>query len=92
MGQGGASPQRPEPPNLRGITVSPHISKLEPVAFYAEASQVHEQAPGGPYIVGGMKSISLYEIVCIVHMMLDLVCLRGQVVDVLITDLAKYVL
>ena len=28
--------------NLRGISVSPHISKLAPVAFYIEASLAYE--------------------------------------------------
>ena len=37
-----------------------------------------------------MKGISLPKVVRAVHMLLDLVCLRGEVVDVLITHRAKY--
>ena len=38
-----------EEANLWGITIYPHVSKLQPVAFYADASEVYEQALGGPY-------------------------------------------
>ena len=66
-------PSRPvKEAKIRGITVSPHISKLEPVASY---------------LVGGMKGISLHEVVRTGHMTLDIVRLQGQVVDVLITGL-----
>ena len=44
-------PSRPvEEANIREITVSPHVPKLEPVAFY---SRVYERALGGPFLVGG---------------------------------------
>ena len=50
----------PSPPieeaTVRGITVSPHISKLEPVAFYAEASRVSERALGGGLTLLGGRS------------------------------------
>ena len=37
-------PIRPiEGADLWGITISPHVSKLDPVAFYAEASQMYER-------------------------------------------------
>ena len=49
-----------------------------------------EHALGGPYLVRGMKGISLHEVVWTVHRTLDMARLQGQVVDVLITDLAKY--
>ena len=45
---------------------------------------------GGPYLVGGMKGVSPHEVMRTVHMTLDMARLWGQVVDVLITDLAKY--
>ena len=32
--------------NLRGITISSHVSKLEPTAFYALATAIYEQAWG----------------------------------------------
>ena len=41
--------------NLRGITISSHVSKLEPTAFYAVARAVYERALGGPCLVGGMR-------------------------------------
>ena len=45
--------------NLRGITISSHVSKLEPTAFYAVATAIYERALGGPCLVGGMRGISL---------------------------------
>ena len=76
--------------NLRGITISSHVSKLEPTAFYAVATAVYERALGGPCLVGGMRGISLQEVVRTVHMKLDLARLQNRIVDVLITDLAKF--
>ena len=76
--------------NLRGITISPHVSKLEPTAFYAPATAIYERALGGPCLVGGMRGVSLVEVVRTVHMKLDLARLQNRVVDVLITDLAKF--
>ena len=38
----------------------------------------------------GMKGISLHEVVCTVHMTLEIVRLCVQMVDELITDLAEY--
>ena len=76
--------------SLRGITISSHVSKLEPTAFYAVATAVYEQALGGPCLVGGMRGISLQEVVRTVHMKLDLARLQNRIVDVLITDLAKF--
>ena len=75
--------------NPWGITISPHISKLEPMAFYATASQVYKRAFEGPFLVKGMKGISLHEVVPTIHMTLDLAHLLKQVVDVLISDVAK---
>ena len=49
--------------NLRGITISSHISKLEPTAFYALAMAIYERALGGPCLVGGMRGVSLQEVV-----------------------------
>ena len=76
--------------NLRGITSSSHISKLEPTAFYALATSISERALGGPCLVGGMRGVSLQEVVGTVHMKLDLAKLQRRVVDVLITDLAEF--
>ena len=45
--------------NLRGITISSHVSKLEPTAFYAVATAIYERAPGGPCLVGGIRGVSL---------------------------------
>ena len=38
--------------NLRGITISSHVSKLEPEAFYAVAMAIYERA------LGGMRGVS----------------------------------
>ena len=38
----------------------------------------------------GMKGMSVHEVVRTVRMTPDMACLRGQVVDVLTNDLAKY--
>ena len=76
--------------NLRGITISSHISKLEPTAFYALVTAIYERALGGPCLVGGMWEVSLEEVVRMVHMKLDLARLQSRVVDVLITDVAKF--
>ena len=76
--------------NLRGITISSHISKLEPTAFYALATAIYERALGGPCLIGGMRGVSLQEVDHTVHMKLDLAKLQRRVVDVLITDLAKF--
>ena len=70
--------------NLRGITISSHVSKLEPTAFYAVATAVYERA------LGGMRGISLHEVVRTVHMKLDVARLQNRILDVLITDLAKF--
>ena len=80
-----------EDANIRGITVSSHISKPEHVVFYTQAFKVYELSRGAPYLVGGMKGISVCEVVCTAYMTLDQAHLRGQVVDVLNTDLGKYV-
>ena len=76
--------------NLWGITISSHVSKLEPTAFYAVATGVYERALGGPCLVGRMRGISLQEVVRTVHMKLDLARLQHRIVDGLITDLAKF--
>ena len=84
-------PSRPvEEANIQGIMVSPHVSKLELVAFYSEASRVYERALVGLFLVGGMKDLSLYEVVQTVHMTLNTARLRGQTACILIGDLAKY--
>ena len=73
---------------LRNITISPNISKLEPKAFYALATTMCERALGGPCLMGGMRGVSLKEVVRTVHMKLDLARLQRRV-DILVTDLAK---
>ena len=54
------------------------------------ATAVYERALGGPCLVGGMRGLSLQEVVCTVHMKLDQARLQHRVVDILITDLAKF--
>ena len=42
------NPDQPvQEPNLRGITISSHISKPEPTAFYALATAIYKRALGG---------------------------------------------
>ena len=82
--------QAVEEANLVGITISSHISKLEPTAFYALAPSVYKRALGGPCLVGGMRRVSLQEVVYRVHMKLDPARLQRWVVDILVTDLAKF--
>ena len=96
-GQARSGHAAPQAPGLagprgkpRGITISSHISKLEPTAFYALATAIYKRALGGLCLVGGMRGVSLQEVVRMVHMKLDLARLRCRVVDVLITDLAKF--
>ena len=85
------TPNQPiEEANLQGITISSHISKLEPAAFYAPATTKNERALGGPCLVGGMRGVYLQEVVRTVHMKLDLAKFQHRVVEVLITDLAKF--
>ena len=84
-------PNRPvQEANLRGITISSHISKLKPTAFCAPTTAIYERALGSPCLDGGMRGVSLQEVVCTVHMKLDPARLQARVVDVLITDLAKF--
>ena len=76
--------------NLRGITISSHISKPEPTAFYALLTAIYERALRGPCVVGGMRGVSLQDVVGTVRMKLDLARLQRHVVDGLITDPAKF--
>ena len=91
---GHAAPQAPgqlvQEANLRVNTISPHISKLEPTAFYALATAMYERALGGPCLVGGMRGVSLQEVVRTVQMKQDLARLQRGVVDVLVTNLTKF--
>ena len=84
-------PSRPvEEAKIPGITVYPQISKVELVALYTEASAVYERALGRPLLVGGMQGISFHKVVRTVDMALRMARLRGQIVDTLIGDQAKY--
>ena len=75
--------------NLLGITTSPHISRLEPWAFYTLATAVHQRALGGPCLATGMIGVSLQVTVRTMHMKLLLTRLQRWVVEVLVTDLAN---
>ena len=66
------------------------MSKPEPTAFYAMARAIYERVLGGPCLVGGMRGVSLLDVVRTVHMKLDQARLQHRVVDLLITGLAKY--
>ena len=58
--------------NLPSMTISTHISKLEPTAFYAPATAVYQRALRGMCLVGGTQGLSPQEVVHTVHMGLDL--------------------
>ena len=45
---------------------------LQPADFYAKALEVYEHALGGLHPVGDMQGISLHEVVCTIHMALNL--------------------
>ena len=82
--------QQVQEANLRGITISSHISKLEPAAFYAPAAAIYERALRGPCLVGRIRGVALQEVVRTVHMKLDLAKLHRRVVHILITDLTNF--
>ena len=88
---GHATPQAPGQPvlvaNLRGITISSQMSKLEPTPFYALATPIYKGVLWGPCPVGGMQGVSLQEVVRTVHMRLDLARLQCRLVNGLTTDL-----
>ena len=75
---------------LRQKTISSLLSNLGPTAFYAVARAIYEWARGGFCLLRGMQEISLPEGVCTVHMRWVLAMLQHCIVDVLITDLAKF--
>ena len=85
-----AARQAPGRGGIRGITISPHISKLKPTAFYGMATVVYERALGGPCLVGGMRGVSLKETLRTAHKKLDFGRLKRRVVDVLVKDHAKF--
>ena len=60
------------------------------MAFYAPATAIYERALGGACLVGGMRRVSLREVVRTVHMKLDLARLQHRVVDILVTHLANF--
>ena len=77
--------------NLRGITIAPHISKLQLSAYYAERGmQAYEKALGGPLMVGGVKGVSMVEVVRKVMMAIDISIITDTVVDIAISDLSQY--
>ena len=54
------NPEQPvEEANPTGITISFHISKPEPTAWYGLATAINKWALGGPCLVGGMRVVSL---------------------------------
>ena len=83
-------PNQPSKRRTSGVLPPPPVSKLEPTAFYALATAVYERALGGFCLVGGMRGVSLQEVVRTVHMKLDLARLQRRMVDILVTALAKF--
>ena len=60
------------------------------MAFYAAVTAIYRRAPWGACLVGGMRGVSLQEVVRTVHTKPNQARLQHRVVDGLITDLAKY--
>ena len=85
-------PKRPiTPANLRGITLASHISKVEPTAYFDTRDQeVCERVLGGPYIVGGMKGVSIVEVIRIGLFAHDMAMMAGISHDILLLDDEKY--
>ena len=85
-------PKKPvSPSNLRGITLAPHILKMEPTAYFDTRDQeVYERVLGGPYIVGGMKGVSIVEVVRITLFVHDMPMMARISHDILLLDDEKY--
>ena len=51
--------------NIWGVTVSSHLSKLQPTAYYASKDivKVVSDTMGGLYLMGGMPGVSIIEVV-----------------------------
>ena len=50
--------------NVRGITIASHLSKVEPTAYYdTRESGIYDRVLGRPYVVGGVKGVSIVEVV-----------------------------
>ena len=85
-------PKKPvTPANLRGITLAPHISKVEPTAYYdTRDREVYNRVQGGPYIVGGMRRVSIVVVVRITLFVHDMAMMAGISHDILLLDDEKY--
>ena len=85
-------PKKPvTPANLRGITLAPHISKVEPTAYFDTRDQeVYERVLGGPYIVGGMKGVLIVEVIRITLFVHNMAMMAGVSHDILLLDDEKY--
>ena len=77
--------------NVRGITIASHISKVEPTAYYnTREPGIYERVLGGPYVVGGVKGVSIVEVVRVALMTIDMAKMEGVRLEILITDLSKF--
>ena len=58
--------------NVRGITIASHLSMVEPTAYYnTREPGIYERVLGGPYVVGGVKGVSIVEVVRVAIMTID---------------------
>ena len=77
--------------NVQGITIASHLSKVEPTAYYDTREQgIYDRVLGGPYVVGGVRGVSIVEVVRVALMTIDMAQMRGTRLEVLITDLSKF--
>ena len=77
--------------NVRGITIASHLSKVEPTAYYDTTEPgIYDRGLGGPYVVRGVKGVSIVEVVRVALMTIDMAQMRGTRLEVLITDLSKF--
>ena len=55
----------PETSNLRGITISSHLSKVEPLAYFGAKDMpgIIIQVAGGPFLMWGLKGIAISDMV-----------------------------
>ena len=78
--------------NARGITIPSHLSKVEPTAYYnMREPGIYERVLGGPYVVGGVKGVSIVEVVRVALMTIDMAKMEGVRLEILITDLSRLI-
>ena len=95
MGQVVPLVRKPKKPitqsNLRGITLAPIIPKVEPKAYYDNRDQeTYEKVLGGPFIGGGMRGVSIVEVVRTTLFVHGMAMMAGIDHNMLLVDDQKY--